>query len=141
VFVIVVNFVKGATNRPQDIDEAARRRLVERIYIPLPSPEARFQLIKNLIKKDSKVKMLKKDIQQVVEWTSGYSCSDLTSLCKDAAMEPIRELGMSVASIPADQLRPVTVQDFRQAVEHIRPSVSKESLKMFEQWNSEFGSS
>ena len=28
--------VVGATNRPQELDEAARRRLVKRLYIPLP---------------------------------------------------------------------------------------------------------
>lgn len=28
--------VIGATNRPQELDEAARRRLVKRLYIPLP---------------------------------------------------------------------------------------------------------
>lgn len=28
--------VIGATNRPQELDEAARRRFVKRLYIPLP---------------------------------------------------------------------------------------------------------
>lgn len=31
--------VIGATNRPQELDEAARRRFVKRLYIPLPELE------------------------------------------------------------------------------------------------------
>lgn len=31
----------GATNRPQEIDEAARRRYRKKLYIPLPEGEAR----------------------------------------------------------------------------------------------------
>ena len=31
-FVVVI----GATNRPQELDEAARRRFTKRIYVPLP---------------------------------------------------------------------------------------------------------
>lgn len=27
----------GATNRPDDLDEAARRRLIKKLYIPLPN--------------------------------------------------------------------------------------------------------
>ena len=37
--------VVGATNRPQEIDEAARRRLVKRLYIPLPEYGAREQVL------------------------------------------------------------------------------------------------
>jgi len=33
--------VIAATNRPWDIDEAIRRRLEKRVYIPLPTPNAR----------------------------------------------------------------------------------------------------
>ena len=41
--------VVGATNRPADLDEAARRRLVKRLYIPLPDPEARADLVARLM--------------------------------------------------------------------------------------------
>lgn len=37
---ILISWMKmmaGATNRPQELDEAARRRLTKRLYIPLPS--------------------------------------------------------------------------------------------------------
>mmetsp|Transcript_79371 Transcript_79371/g.109919 ORF Transcript_79371/g.109919 Transcript_79371/m.109919 type:complete len:120 (-) Transcript_79371:349-708(-) len=38
--------VLGATNRPWDLDEAIRRRLEKRIYIPLPTAVGREQLFK-----------------------------------------------------------------------------------------------
>jgi len=38
--------VLAATNRPWDLDEAIRRRLEKRIYIPLPTQVGRDQLFK-----------------------------------------------------------------------------------------------
>lgn len=132
--------VVGATNRPQDIDEAARRRLVKRIYIPLPDKESRIQLIQHLLSKATNIKIGKRDISQIATLTEGYSCSDLTSLCKDAALEPIRELGSNIRDITSKELRPIVLDDFKKAQQRIRPSVSKESLHMYATWNEEFGS-
>jgi SpoVK/Ycf46/Vps4 family AAA+-type ATPase len=39
----------GATNRPYELDEAVRRRLVKRLYIPLPNSAGRNRLIKILM--------------------------------------------------------------------------------------------
>jgi len=132
--------VMGATNRPQDLDEAARRRLVKRIYVPLPSEQNRVDLISNLLSKEVNVKLTKRQLEKLATLTEGYSCSDLTSLCKDAALEPIRELGMEIRDISTQELRPLVLDDFKKALQHVRPSVSKDSIAAFEKWNKEFGS-
>ena len=41
--------VVGATNRPGDLDEAVRRRLTKRIYVPLPDAETRLAVLRALI--------------------------------------------------------------------------------------------
>ena len=43
----------GATNRPQDLDDAALRRLVKRVYVPLPEAKTRFMIIQKLLDKHS----------------------------------------------------------------------------------------
>ena len=83
--------VIGATNRPFDLDEACLRRLSKRIYIGLPDYEARYGMIKKLMEKVSN-DMGKYDIKEVTNLTEGFSSSDLNALCKEAAMEPVREI-------------------------------------------------
>lgn len=41
--------VLGATNRPYEIDEAARRRFVKRVYIPLPDAASRVAIVTGLL--------------------------------------------------------------------------------------------
>lgn len=44
----------GATNRPDDLDEAVRRRLSKRLYIPLPNAPGRKQFLERLIENEAK---------------------------------------------------------------------------------------
>ena len=69
----------------------------------------------------------------------GYSGSDITALAKDAAMGPLRNLGEALLYTPMDQIPPISVEDFEASLVNIRPSVSKEGLKQFEDWAREFG--
>ena len=65
--------VIGATNRPQDLDEAARRRFVKRLYIPLPDAETRRSLLTILLKKNENT-LTTEDIDALTQRSEGYSC-------------------------------------------------------------------
>lgn len=72
--------VLAATNFPWDIDEALRRRLEKRIYIPLPNDEGREALLKiNLreVKLDPNV-----DLTAISRKLEGYSGADITNVCR-----------------------------------------------------------
>lgn len=133
----------GATNRPQELDEAARRRLTKRLYIPLPSSEARAWIIKNLLEKDGLFKLSKEDIDTICNLTEGYSGSDMKNLVKDASMGPLREAlkqGIEITKLKKDDMRPVTIQDFETALQEVRASVSLHELGTYDEWNKQFGS-
>ena len=133
--------VIGATNRPQEIDEAARRRLVKRVYVPLPDLEARVGIISSLIDGVDHC-LTAKDVEEVAVLLDGYSGSDTFNLCREAAMEPIRELMNSMRKEGTEQKSPreVRKQDFRLAMNQIRKSVSQKDLKDYEVWNEAYGS-
>ena len=90
----------GATNRPDDLDEAVRRRLVKRLYIPLPNGAGRKQFIERMIKKEFKsdeemanmIDMNSDEIDELINLTKGYSGADLKALSTEAAMMPLREI-------------------------------------------------
>ena len=42
-------FFSYRPHRPQELDEAARRRLVKRLYIPLPDSPARATIVRTLM--------------------------------------------------------------------------------------------
>lgn len=131
--------VVGATNRPQEIDEAARRRLAKRLYIPLPEGSARSQIVTNLMAKERN-QLSKAELQHVVSATEGFSGADMTQLCREAALGPIRSIQLSqIATISADQVRPIIYSDFQEALRTVRPSVSSKDLELYEDWNKTFG--
>ncbi|TKY46389.1 Fidgetin protein 1 [Spatholobus suberectus] len=133
----------GATNRPQELDEAARRRLTKRLYIPLPSSEARAWIVRNLLEKDGLFKLSNKEMDIICNLTEGYSGSDVKNLVKDASMGPLREAlrqGIEITKLKMEDMRPVTLQDFENSLQQVRPSVSPNELGTYDQWNKQFGS-
>lgn len=79
----------AATNRPQELDEAALRRFTKRVYVTLPDLETRIKLLKKLLAKQG-CSLTQQELKRLATLTEGYSASDLTALAKDAALGPIR---------------------------------------------------
>lgn len=133
--------VVGATNRPQELDEAARRRLVKRLYIPLPEIEARTSIITNLLGKENH-NLSEEEVMKVSKLTEGYSGADMANLCKEAAMGPIRSLDFSqIASVRPDQVRPILHKDLIAALKQVKASVGQQDLQMYLEWDKQYGAS
>ncbi|WJX14649.1 microtubule-severing ATPase [Trifolium repens] len=131
--------VIGATNKPQELDDAVLRRLVKRIYVPLPNENVRKLLLKHKLKGQA-FSLPNRDLEMLVKDTEGYSGSDLQALCEEAAMMPIRELGPNILTVKANQVRGPRYEDFKKAMAVIRPSLNKSKWEELEKWNEEFGS-
>jgi len=131
--------IMGATNRPQELDEAARRRMVKRVYVSLPERENRIKIILELLNGQN-YDLSQENLEWLADETEHYSASDITALCTDAALGPIREMNFTeLAEVSARTIRPISMQDFQTSLRAIRPSVSPESLLEYEAWNQIFG--
>ncbi|TYH98133.1 hypothetical protein ES332_A12G288300v1 [Gossypium tomentosum] len=157
--------VLAATNRPFDLDEAIIRRFERRIMVGLPSIESREIILRTLLAKE-KVEDL--DFKELATMTEGYSGSDLKNLCITAAYRPVRELikqerfkdqerkrreeaskNSEDASDTKDEneeerviaLRPLNMEDMRQAKNQVAASFASEGSVMAElkQWNDLYG--
>ena len=137
--------VLGATNLPWELDEALRRRLEKRIYIPLPDTDGRaalFQLNLRQLKLADDV-----DTTALAQLCEGYSGADVTNVCRDASMMSMRRL---IAGKSADEIKrmrreemeqPITHADFMEALQRVQSSVGKNDLDRYDKWMQEFGSS
>lgn len=133
--------IVGATNRPQELDEAARRRLVKRLYVPLPDQEARRQILENLMRLE-RCSLTAEQIRTVAQATDGFSGADMKVLCHEASMGPIRAIGTEsqMEAIQADAVRAVAYEDFAAALRRVRSSVSTADLAQYVRWDATYGS-
>jgi len=127
----------GATNRPWLMDEAATRpgRFGRLIYVGPPDREARSAMMRGAMGGTPSQDL---DYDELAEWTEGYSGADIAgehdSLCVEAKMNALKrtvcrmeESGTGTAVDPA----PVTMTDFKCALERILPSIQQAELKDF----------
>uniref|UniRef100_A0A7S1ITK8 AAA+ ATPase domain-containing protein n=1 Tax=Eutreptiella gymnastica TaxID=73025 RepID=A0A7S1ITK8_9EUGL len=130
--------VIGATNRPQELDDAARRRLSKRLYIPLPDEDSRLQLLHILLSKEIHG-LTEDDLKRIVNKADGMSGADMKLLCMEAALGPMREVG-DIRNVQSSSVRGIQLSDFAKAFKQVRPSVSPKDLGQYIQWNKQFGS-
>eukprot|EP00117_Sycon_ciliatum_P015892 scpid68228/ scgid15561/ ATPase family AAA domain-containing protein 1; Thorase len=121
--------ILGATNRPQDIDEAILRRLQLQFHIPLPTTEQRAAILRVILRDEDLADDV--DLDFLARVTVAKSGADLKEMCRRVAMEPVRELvaqsagsGLSIADDDDDggddsgdtiegELRPIRKADFQ----------------------------
>ncbi|XP_066461532.1 katanin p60 ATPase-containing subunit A1 isoform X2 [Eleutherodactylus coqui] len=136
--------VLAATNFPWDIDEALRRRLEKRIYIPLPSAEGRGELLRINLKELELADDV--DIDTIAQNMDGYSGADITNVCRDASLMAMRRRieGLSpeeIRNLSRDDMHmPTTMEDFEMALKKVSKSVSASDIEKYEKWIEEFGS-
>jgi vacuolar protein-sorting-associated protein 4 len=83
--------VLGATNIPWGLDSAIRRRFEKRIYIALPDSNARAKMFQLNIG-DTPHSLTAQDFRQLGEITQRYSGADISTVTRDALMQPVRKV-------------------------------------------------
>ena len=143
--------VLAATNRPWELDEALRRRLEKRVYIPLPTVAGRsalFALNLRTVEMAADV-----DLNDLAGRTENYSGADVANVCRDAAMMSIRrvmaeartrgltgaEMKDEIVKRQKDMCVAVNQDDVLDAIKKVRGSVGLADLKRYRDWEAEFG--
>jgi hypothetical protein len=145
--------VLGATNRPDELDDAFLRRFEKRVHIPLPSPEDREVLLRLKL---GAIADKSVDFKAAARQAKGYSGADLAVVCKSAAFKPGRRKEAELKKrYPKPEQNLQYLQALGQALEHAsppvlhedlvaafaenKPSATKASLALYEKWEDEHG--
>jgi len=135
-------YVIGATNKPWSLDHPFLRRFQKRIYVSLPTLEAReklFELYTNMLKLDGRVRS-----HTLASIFDGYSASDIKDICQSVQLKVVNEMFTTTVykepiegenpSIPRD----ISVKDFRETMARRKPSVSMDMIRAYYKWSEQF---
>src|SRR3989441_2202481 len=121
--------VIAATNRPDIIDPAILRpgRFDRMIYVPAPDNPTRAQILKIHMKNMPVSKDV--DVEQITAMTAGYSGADLEGICREAGLVALRR------DIEAKN---VTLEDFRDALDKVKPSITPDMEGWYQNFHKRF---
>ncbi|CUA71434.1 hypothetical protein RSOLAG22IIIB_09543 [Rhizoctonia solani] len=146
-------YVVGATNRPDMLDPAMCRpgRLDKLLYVDLPSPSERGEIMRTLIRgvrlgsapstslESERDTIVSRVAQLAMDKCDGYSGADLAALVREAAVGALRSVLLSgqiskgeSGVAQSDNRISVTPHDFEQALSKLGPSVSAIQRKRYE---------
>ncbi|NPA76152.1 MAG: CDC48 family AAA ATPase [Candidatus Diapherotrites archaeon] len=116
--------VIAATNRPDIIDPSLLRpgRFDRVIYVPPPDRDARLEILRVHTKGVPLAEDV--DLSVLADETEGYTGADLAALVREAALVALRRNNMEPTR--------VTLQDFREAMNTIGPSLDKDTVAFYE---------
>jgi len=135
-------YVIGATNKPWSLDHPFLRRFQKRIYVSLPTLEAReklFILYANKLKLDGRVRT-----HTLASIFDGYSASDIKDICQAVQLRVVNEMfSTSTYNEPVEGENPsvprdITMKDFRDTILRRRPSVSLDMVRAYYKWSEQF---
>ncbi|KAM9826487.1 spermatogenesis-associated protein 5-like protein 1 [Syngnathus typhle] len=114
--------VIGATNRPDSLDPALRRpgRFDREVIIGPPTLSQRAAILSVLCEKMPVCPSV--DMTELAQRTTGYVGSDLSALCREAAMDAMRENAKGSGE------HMVALKHFLEALKLVRPSCLRSSL-------------
>jgi transitional endoplasmic reticulum ATPase len=116
--------VIAATNRPDMIDPALLRpgRIDRQILVPAPNEQARLEILKI---HTASMPLKAVDLKDLAKRTEGFSGADIEALCREAAMDALRE------NMKAKE---VTKKNFEDALKKVTPSLSRELQSHYEKF-------
>ena len=118
----------GATNEPWSLDPAVMRpgRFDAKIYVPLPDFAARRRILELNLRKRPLAENV--NLDELARRLQGYSGADVVQVCYRASTTAF------IDAIVADNLQPITWDDFETALAEVMPSVNPKDLQKFERF-------
>lgn len=148
--------VIASTNRPFDLDEAVLRRLPRRVLVDLPDVSTREAILKVSLRHHTLDAAC--NITELAASMEGYTGSDIKEICREACVAVAHEraqwlegsaggldsslpASMEPGHVHANALRPVAMEDFKQAMRKLKASVDSSGREMSKvlDWNEKYG--